>query len=116
MEWNLESSARIKLLDNEIVAIVVDCNPKISCHCEDCYSSRVLTQTLLVKFKDGEVICKITGTSKYILDEGNVIRFFANNKEKFAKMSRYEVRELIKRLEERKISDDEIWEIYRSLI
>ena len=117
MEWNLESAALIKLLDDDIVDIDIDCDRKIWCTCEDCDYNRTMAQTVTVTFKDGNnVTCIITGTLSRILDESKTMRFFTNNTENFARMTRHEFCTFFKRLEERKLSDREIWEIYRSLI
>ena len=117
MEWNLETPALIKLLDDEIVEIDIDNGSAPYCSCEICYNNRVLTQTITVTFKDGdEVICKIEDTLRYVLDKAKLIRFFANNTENFAKMTRYEFCTFLERLEAHEMKDRKIWKIYKSLI
>ena len=117
MEWNLEASALIKLLDDEIVEIDIDNGSAPRCTCEICYNNRILTQAITAMFKDGDkVTCTIEDTIKYVLDKAKLIRFFANNTENFAKMTRYEFCTFLKRLEKRKLSDMEIWQIYGKLI
>lgn len=117
MEWNLESSALIKLLDDEIVDIDIDNGSTPWCTCDICYNNRVLTQIITVTFEDGdEVTCTIEDTMRYVLDKAKLIRFFANNIENFARMTRYEFCTFLERLESHKITDKEIYKIYRALI
>ena len=112
MRWNLETSALIELLDDRIIDIKTD-SEFFPGHCETCDFGQMFVQSITVMFEDGDTFtCRIENESEYLCDEGNMIKFFTNNVETFANMSRDEFCDLLERLEIRESEDKEILEIF----
>ena len=112
MGWNLETSALIELLDDRIIDIKTD-SEFFPGYCETCDFGQMFVQSITVMFEDGDTFtCRIENESECLCDEGNMIKFFTNNVETFANMSRDEFCDLLERLEIRESEDKEILEIF----
>lgn len=115
MKWNLETPALIKLLDDKVMSIVTD-HDFTPGYCSTCDFGSVYVQTINVQFEDGsKVYYEIENEYGYALSEAKLMRFFTNNLENFAQMTRSEFCAFLKRLEECSRDDEEICEIYRTL-
>lgn len=115
MKWNLETSALIKLLDNNVTGIVTD-HYFTPGFCETCDFGSMYVQTITVEFEDGDKISyEIKNEYGYTLDEAKLMLFFTNNLENFAQMTRSEFCAFLKRLEEHSRDDEEICQIYKNL-
>ena len=115
MNWNLETRELIKLLDDRIMSIATD-HDYVRGFCETCdFGSRYI-QTITVTFEDGDKVSyEIENDYGYALNEAKLMRFFTNNLENFAQMTRYDFCTFLERLREHDTYDEEICEIYKSL-
>lgn len=116
MKWNLEACGLIKLLDDRVMNITTD-HHFTPGYCSTCDFGSMYVQMITVEFEDdSKVYYEIENEYGYALNEAKLMRFFTNNLENFAQMTRSEFCTFLKRLEERKLSDMEIWQIYGKLI
>lgn len=115
MEWNLETPELIKLLDDKVMSIATY-HSFTPGYCSTCDFGSMYVQTINVEFEDGsKVYYEIEDEYGYALSEAKLMRFFTNNLENFAQMTRSEFCAFLKRLEEHSRDDEEICEIYRTL-
>lgn len=115
MKWNLETPELIKLLDDKVMNITTD-HHFTPGYCSTCDFGSMYVQMITVEFEDGsKVYYEIENEYGYALSEAKLMRFFTNNLENFAQMTRSEFCKFLKRLEEHSRDDEEICEIYRTL-
>ena len=115
MKWNLEAPELIKLLDDKVMNIATY-HSFTPGSCSTCDFGSMYVQTIIVEFEDGsKVYYEIENEYGYALSEAKLMRFFTNNLENFAQMTRAEFCAFLKRLEECSRDDEEICEIYRIL-
>ena len=97
MNWNVEAQELIKLLDDKVMSIVTD-QDYVRGFCETCDFGSMYVQTITVTFEDGDkVTYEFENNYEYALNEAKLMRFFTNNLENFAQMTRYDFLHILRK-------------------